>query len=682
MNARPFIAGICCALLAAGGATAAPRDPAPDAPATQEPGVEKAASLLREGRTEEAAALLREILERAPNHGPARLLAGRIALERGELEAALEHLEIAAAADPPQAFRAWYLLGRVQLLLGRPELAVTSSDRALERAPRFVPALMVRARAAVRLGELERALADAERARALAGPRSEAGLLLAEMLLFEGRRSEAEPLLQEQARESGAEEQPVAEARMLLLAAGGSDADSTELLLLLDRYRHVARAHQARGIALLRTGNPGRAARHFRAALEIDDEDPVPWLYLRRLPAGERMAAFPEPMPDLAGRLLAARRLQEAGDTGRVAEILAPVLERRPHHLPARLLALDRLEVAGDLWPALAGYRELLEWFPDLPSLEARAAAAARSMGALELAACLARRALHLRPDDPWLHFLLAATHSDAEEHAESAESCRRALDLGLEAPAVYVTLGRAESERMRIVESVAAYARALELDPMAVRAVPRFALASLTTEEYEAVRGLLRALVEKGAAGEEALYGLGVMSLRENDLAAARSYFERLDPDDAQVQYNLGIIHLREGRTKEGEAAMEHFRALKEIEDEQWLAHNRAHASRLEARDAEARGDWSEAIRIYTELAASGTAGLEDYLAAGRACLEIGDPRRAYGWFEEVLAKEPYQMDALRGLAAAAEGLGRTDEAEISRSRAELLSWPCEPPP
>lgn len=85
---------------------------------------------------------------------------GRLALEAGRLEEASEHLEAAVAEALPGVYAAWQLLGRLRLEQGRPEEALRCFDEAVVRAPRFLPARLGRARAALHLGRLDDAKHD------------------------------------------------------------------------------------------------------------------------------------------------------------------------------------------------------------------------------------------------------------------------------------------------------------------------------------------------------------------------------------------------------------------------------------------------------------------------------------------------------------------------------------------
>ncbi len=639
--------------------------------------MQKAASLLQSGDVEGAEAELQAILDVAPNHGPANLLMGQVKLEVGNLEGAQNHLEIATRSNVRRPYLAWHLLGRTQLALGETEAARESFDKALESAPQFAPAMLGRARAAIRLEDLEQAALDLREVRSLQGASPEATLLLAEVLLVQEREDDGVALLGPLAQvDSGAADSLA--GRMLLLSLGGED-ELKQLRRLVGENLYLARGYLALGMAESRIGHTETAATAFRIALEIDDQDPVPWLLLQSTSDDPGLTSYPDFFPDLEGKLERARNPQVTGES--VETEAESILGERPFHVPARLTLVLDAEAREDPWTALEGYRQLVEWLPGIPSLQARAARVAHTLEAEELASCLARRALRSVPKEASLYYLLAAIESEAGEWEASSQSCRKAIELGLEEAPLYLTLGRVEFEQMHIGESIAAYARAVELDPDADRAVPRFALATLSTEQFDALRSLLAAELERDPNGENTLYTLGLMSLRENEFEAAVEYFERLSvllPDDTQVQHHLGTAYMREGDKEKGKAALERFRELKAAEEEAWVEHNQAYRKKLEAQDATAAGDVEEALRIYNELASMGFAEPDDYLAAGSLYLQADDFERAYGWFEQFLTANPYRREALEGLAEAAEELGREDVATQARARADLLAWPC----
>ncbi len=637
--------------------------------------VRQGLALVEAGDPDGAKAWFREVLEVAPRHGTARLQLGRLALEEGEWDEAREHLEIAALSKPRRPYLAWSLLGRVQLLQRDAEAARESFDRSFRLAPRFAPALVGRARASLLLGDLEGALDDLETAATLPATAHEASLLAAQVLICLDRFGDARNRLEELALG----DERIAE-RMLLSSITASEPKS--LKVELGRHLDLSAGYLALGVFYLRKGQADRAEPLLRIVLDMDDRQAIAALLLEKATGDPSPVDVPESFPELATKMADALRYAEEGSSEEARRLAAEILARRSYYVPARLLWIRDAEERHDRWEAMRGYRQLLEWLPGLPLLLARRAQLAHAMGASVLAEESAREAIESLPEDGSLHHLLASIQADAGQSDAALESCRKAIDLGFtanlaEASRAYVTLGRLLLVKMQVSEAVAAYGKALELDPAAVEVLPSFSLAALTAEDFTALEALLTRYVESHPEDVSTLYGLGTMSLRKSDLKKAKEYFQeltRLDPDHSQACYNLGLIHLREGNEHDAQAAMERFRELKAREDEEFERHNRAHFLRLEAEEAVAGGRTAQATLILTGIVADGLGGVADFLAIGSAWLRAGDGAKAFAWYERVLEADPYDREALLGLAQAAEALHWKEVADECRERLELL--------
>ena len=144
-----------------------PQPPPPTAVPAQGPAdeslrgrIERAMALLADGDEEAAIPLLLSVVDEAEHHGPARLLLGRLAVERGEWAVAEQHLA-ATLPDPPppeavpvqRPGLAWSLRAEALRGLGRFEEALAAAERAHELAPRFLPPLLARSEIARRLAE-------------------------------------------------------------------------------------------------------------------------------------------------------------------------------------------------------------------------------------------------------------------------------------------------------------------------------------------------------------------------------------------------------------------------------------------------------------------------------------------------------------------------------------------------
>jgi tetratricopeptide (TPR) repeat protein len=644
--------------------------------------VQQGLALLQAGERDRAEALFHEVVREDPRHGTARFQLGRLALERGDLEAARQHLETATTANPRRLYLAWSLLGRVQLLQHDASGALRSFEQSLSAAPRFAPSLVGRARAALFLDRPDEALHDLETALTLPSSPPEAQLLLAQLLVFLDRPLEARQYLELLAATAGATtEDHRASAEMLRLALSSSPEDELRLRILLGKNMSLADGYLSLAVRRLSEGDEQAALLLLRVALEMDDSNPMALLFLQRTSLGQELPA-PQPAPDLNARSAAAYRLYEEDRLEEAARVATRILDQRPFFIPARLLAIRDAEQRKDFWAALAGYRRLLAWLPGLPALESGLADTAHAMGADELAECSVRRALEAFPGEGALHYRLATVLAETGDTEAALAAGTRAIELGFDEPQVWLTLGQIHLERMELSASIAAYGQALERDPDAAEVIGSLVLSSLTTEDSAALRQLLERHAAAHPDKVDTQYSLGVMSLREGKVDQAEEYFlrvARLFPDHPQVHYNLGQIYLRQGRTQEGRAAMTRFREIKAREDESWLRHNRAHALRLEADEALSRGDAEGAVAAYSKIIADGTAQLEDYVAIGQACLKAGQHAQAFAWFENTLEIEPYEGDALQGLARAAQALGREDEARQARRRVRLLTSPCD---
>ncbi len=325
-----------------------------------------------------------------------------------------------------------------------------------------------------------------------------------------------------------------------------------------------------------------------------------------------------------------------------------------------------------------------METEPDPDTLESRVRIAnlARIMGAHELAECRLREVIEAQPEEGYLHYLLAIILKATGRNDAALASCERAVELGFREAPVYVTLGDLYYETMELTKSIEALGKAVELDPAAAETIASFALSSLTTEDFTALLTLLERHLEAHPDNVNTLYSLGVMYVRENELEKAKDYLLRLEelaPDHAQVHYNLGMVYMREGRSVEGQAEMARFQELKAKEAEDFDKHNKAHAKRVEAKDAVDAGEPEKAVPIYLNLIKEAVAEIDDLVELGRAYMKAGNSKEAFAWFERTIEVDPYNRDAHEGLAQAAEALARRELAERSRERFELLSATCK---
>jgi tetratricopeptide (TPR) repeat protein len=560
--------------------------------------------------------------------GQDSLQLGRQALAAGRLDEAEAHLQAALAANPPRIFEVHYALGRLYLQKRDYAAARQAFDQCLARAPRFAPALVGRARAALFLEDLEAGLADLKSAKSLPDAPAEASLLEsdAELYLSRGAAASAEPV------------QDLSNAR--------------EYLRL--------------GASLLARGERESALRAFRVASAIDDLNPISYFFLKDLEEAQ-----PPPYPELSSEFALAR---EAGDF----QSAAAILSRRPAFVAARLLLIDAHLTARRSVEALVEYEKLIAVLPPIPELYARAARLAFSATAYELSECYAARTLALKPGDPALSFLLAEAQLAGGKAERAIETCEEAIASGAAEARHYFTLGNALHGRMEMGASIAALRKAVELDPQAAENIASFALSSLTAEDYWSLRSLLEAHVESHRDNVNTLYSLGVMSLREGELDRAEGYFERvreLAPKNAQAYYNLALLHQRAGREDRAREAMARFREIKAEEEALWQAGHRRSNLRLRAEKAELE----EKIEILAELVKLRTEDTPgDFVLLGEALFSAGRLEDARDAFQKARTQTAQDAASLEGLSRVEAALGNLDRSNAYAEAAALLTRRC----
>ena len=244
----------------------APSSGSPESPqSTVEQAFAAALALHRDGRLGEADAAYRALLDRAPDHVDARHHLGLIALQGGDVRAALGWLEDAAGRTPDDP-RLLVHLGKAQERMGRPEAAVQSCRRALAISPRYGPAALGLAESLASFGKTAEALAAARQAATLPPETADQWVQLG--IIFQ-RLGETDPAVD--AYRSALAQAPDHVGALLNLGLA-----DLSLRRLVDAERSLRRAlaiqpsngmvHDALGTCLRLQGRNDDALRAYRAA--------------------------------------------------------------------------------------------------------------------------------------------------------------------------------------------------------------------------------------------------------------------------------------------------------------------------------------------------------------------------------------------------------------------------------
>ena len=638
--------------------------------------VQQGITMFNAGNLEGAAQVLNQVIQENPQHGPARFVLGQIAMERSLWKEAEEHLKIAVVSSPRRPHVVWQLYGKLQLLLHNYTEARRAFEQSLQQSPDFLPAFMGRGQSALFLNDTAAAMTDLKRASAES---AEAVLLLAETLIYLNRDEEARSHLTEfRFSDDGVHRSA---SRLLLDSIRKDAASGQELRKSVSENLGQPESYLALGISEVRKNNKQAAVSLFHIAFQLNDQNPVAVLFLKKIDPGKEVGRFKEPHAEIVKKISAAQDAlnQQKPDQARV--IAEQILAQRPKHIQARLMLIEAGEKEKKYWEALAHYKEIPEPVHGFPAIQARFALLAQKMGAHELAECHIRKALGAEGENGYLHYVLATILKSREKLDAALAAAKRSIELGFQEPSAYLALGDIYYERMEISQSIAALGKAVEMDPRSADTIASFALSALTTDDHAVLRSLLEKHAKANPQNIETLYSLAIIHSNENNLNRAKEYFsmlEKLAPDQSEIYYNLALVNLRLGLESEGSKAMARFQELKEKERIEWLKHNGAHKIRIEARDAVENRSTNEAIRLYTQLTSGNLAQPADWIGLANAYVAAGKHNEAFKSFEKALQHSPYNQEALSGAARTAKTIGNNSSADLYSARFKMLTEPC----
>jgi arylsulfatase A-like enzyme/Flp pilus assembly protein TadD len=177
----------------------------------------------------------------------------------------------------------------------------------------------------------------------------------------------------------------------------------------------------------------------------------------------------------------------------------------------------------------------------------------------------LLRRALTEDPTDPMVYYHLGHEYGKAGRHSDAMKLYQDGIRNGLRNAWLFSRLGYLYLRQGNRDEAIAAYERAAQLNPSDGESLNDLAMAYLETGKLEDAERAFKwslATDEKYALGYN---GLGLVSIQKQDLASARSYFEKavkLDPDLLEAQLNLGRIYKIMGANTQARVCFEAFLA------------------------------------------------------------------------------------------------------------------------
>jgi tetratricopeptide (TPR) repeat protein len=206
--------------------------------------LEKGETFLAAGNFEKARVEFRNALQIAPTDSEARYENGLVDEKLGNIREAAQYYQGALDSNADN-LKARASLGRLYLLSGSPEQALSIAKPGLEKHPDDVSLLTVRAAGRIQIKDVSGALADAERAVRLGPANEDAVAVLAGIYKSQDQTDKAQALLEEAVKRAP----NTVELRLALAqlyAGSGQQAQVEALLLELVRLQPGEKAHRIR----------------------------------------------------------------------------------------------------------------------------------------------------------------------------------------------------------------------------------------------------------------------------------------------------------------------------------------------------------------------------------------------------------------------------------------------------
>lgn len=457
---------------------------------------------LAKGDEPAAVIQLRNVLQKDPQQGEARLLLGKALLRQGdplaaekELRRALEFGQSPAAVLPSLA-QAMLELGQADALVkefGERKLDVPGAQAALRASL---------GDARLRLGRIDEARQDYEAALGAQPGLAQARLGQAVMALYDGKRDEARAIVEQ------------------VIAADARNA----------------RAHALRSDLLLAGGDSEGAKAALQRAIEADPRFTVARLALVSLLMSESRL-------DEAGKQIEAGLKTSRGDS-RLVLMDASLAMRKGDRAAARNKVQQVLKVAPDHVPSL-----LLAGQIDLA--DGQVASAQQQL----------RRALNRAPGHEGVRRALAASYLRGGQPARAMEALQPLIaDSKTLDPALLMLAGETYLANGDLKQATAFFSQATGGGPVKAAAQTRLGQIALASGDPEAGLRQLESAASIEGSGYQADLALIAAHLRRNDFdkaaAAARS-LEKKAPNEALSHHMLGVVA---ASRKDGKAAREHF--------------------------------------------------------------------------------------------------------------------------
>jgi len=291
---------------------------------------------------------------------------------------------------------------------------------------------------------------------------------------------------------------------------------------------------------------------------------------LRQRRYGEAEAAYCKALdlrPDLAEahNNLGYLRLRQQR-YGEAESALRKALDLKPDFAEAHSGLGNALVGQGKLGAAEAAYRRALDLKPDFAEAHSGLGNALVGQGKLGAAAAAYRKAVTLKHDLALAHSNLGSALMGQQNYRAAEAACRRALDLEPDFAEAHTNLGNTLVRQGKYDAAAAAYRKALALKPDLPEASYGLSGALMDRQKYAAAEAVSRKAIELKPDFAELYYSLGNALMNQERLVEAAAAYRKalgLKPDLAPAYNNLGLVLMQQSEFDKAALALKKAVAL-----------------------------------------------------------------------------------------------------------------------
>jgi putative PEP-CTERM system TPR-repeat lipoprotein len=385
----------------------------------------------------DAGRYLDQVLARAPDFAPAKLLQGAVSLAGGDYARAEMFLSSVLATDADN-LQARKLLAASRLGLQQPQAALDVLSPA--QAGADAPTLALLGHASVRKGDYDSGLDYLERSLRADPDNPALQLELAAAYLAAGRVDDAIGSL---GRMPAAQDEDALRKDLLLVLARARKHDwdgARELSRsLVERFPEEPMTHSLSGSVELAAGRYADARSEFERAAALRPDSSAAALNLARVDHAEgdanaayaRLSAFLARAPDDLLVLLALAELDDArGDGARALEHLRHACDAHPDAIQPRLALARTLALAGDYAAALTPAEEAVQLQPDNASAQSALGVVQLGLGRNEEALASLRKSASAEPDSADTQYYLGRALLGLGRRTQARDALAHALSI------------------------------------------------------------------------------------------------------------------------------------------------------------------------------------------------------------------------------------------------------------